>query len=306
MHVSASCFDISAIIPVYNGAGFVADAIESVLRQTRPVREVIAVNDGSTDGTAEVLAGFGDRITVVTQANAGLPAARNAGIRAAAGEWLGFLDADDWWSPEKVRLIEDFLAAHADCGVVYGAAEHRWPDGRTMVFRRDADWTHADLTRDLWFRNQVLGGGSGAVVRRDLLDEVGEFDETLRAGEDWDMWIRLADETQFGYVDEIFVHRRERYDSMSREIDRMLEWDLRVFEKHLPLFRRQGMTARQARRARAAILRRSGVAYFCAGQNDKAWSTLTQSLRLNPADIKTLAPLAKMCLGLRHGGKKAT
>lgn len=303
--MTASCFDISAIIPVYNGQAYVGEAVESVLRQTRPVREVIVVDDGSTDSTPEVLKSFGGRVRVITQANAGLPAARNSGARATGGQWLGFLDADDRWSLDKVRLVEQYLPGQDDCGVIYGAAEHRWPDGRVKVLRRDPNWTHEDLIRDLWFRNLVLGGGSGAVVRRAMFEAAGGFDETLRGGgEDWDLWIRLAAQGRFGYVDEVFVHRQERTDSMSRQIDRMLESDLRVFAKHIPLFRAQGMSSLRARTSRAAILRRSGVAYFCSGDRGKAWSALARSAWLNPADIKTLVPLAKLCLHLRHEHKK--
>src|SRR5437016_1233967 len=93
---------VSAVIPAYNYARFVCRAVDSVLAQTYPHLECIVVDDGSTDNTLEVLAPYGDHIRVITQKNAGLSAARNTGVRNAGGEYVGFLDADDWWQPQKI------------------------------------------------------------------------------------------------------------------------------------------------------------------------------------------------------------
>jgi len=106
--MTATRIELSVIIPCYNAGAWVAETIRSVLAQSTPPLEIIAVNDGSTDATAEILSGFDGRVRVITQTNLGLGAARNAGARVARGEWLGFLDADDLYLPDALtRYVSD-------------------------------------------------------------------------------------------------------------------------------------------------------------------------------------------------------
>jgi glycosyltransferase involved in cell wall biosynthesis len=121
---------LSAVIPAYNAEAWLGQAIESALAQEEVALEVVVVDDGSTDGTAEVLATFGDRIRLVRQANRGLPAARNAGIAAARGDLVAFLDADDTWEPSKSRRQLAYLAAHPACGLVFCDVHRMDPQGR--------------------------------------------------------------------------------------------------------------------------------------------------------------------------------
>jgi hypothetical protein len=148
-------------------------------------------------------------------------------------------------------------------------------------------------------RNVVLGGGSGPVVRREALLQVGLFDEALTSAEDWDAWIRLAWQCEFVYVEEPLTYRREHALSMSRNISRMLENDLRVFGKYEAMYRASGIGSYRLRRAKAAVYSRSGVMYFCSGQTCKARAALTAALRLDPLNVQALVPMAKLLLGLR-------
>src|SRR6185503_2024667 len=111
--------DVSAVIPAYQAAAFLADAVESVLAQTEPVGEIVVVDDGSTDGTAAVAASFGDRVRYVRQENQGVAAARNRGVAEARGRLVAFLDADDTWEPEKTARQLAHLRAHPDYAAVY-------------------------------------------------------------------------------------------------------------------------------------------------------------------------------------------
>lgn len=183
---------ISAIVPVFNGERYLASALDSVLSQTRPADEVVAVDDGSTDGTPGVLKSFGDRIRVVRTENRGVGAARNAGLRAAAGDYVGFLDADDRWMPDKLaafaRALEgapEAVLAFSDAIVVDGAGLP------LRVLRRPPP--AGPLYQRLVGRNIIVT--STAVVRREAALAAGGFREdfTCKAGvEDWEFFLRLC------------------------------------------------------------------------------------------------------------------
>lgn len=119
----------SVIIPAYNAAGFLARAIESVRAQTWPAHEIILVDDGSTDATAAVAAGYGDSVRYLRQDNAGVSAARNAGAAAATGDWLAFLDADDWYYPDRLKWHAEWIARDGELDFLTGDYDYRQPDG---------------------------------------------------------------------------------------------------------------------------------------------------------------------------------
>jgi glycosyltransferase involved in cell wall biosynthesis len=178
---------VSCVIPVHNGERYVAEAVTSVLRQTAPV-EVIVVDDGSTDGTAEVLREVREPIRCVYQQHAGVSAARNHGLRMARGEWISFLDADDLLHSEKVarqiamlRLAE--LVVFIDCHTAWFWS----PDLSDAERQQDPRWGTP-------FWKAVLPGHiSGWLVHRTVLHDVGPFDEGLEFSEDTDWLLRLRD-----------------------------------------------------------------------------------------------------------------
>nr|QNO46831.1 hypothetical protein CHONIPKK_00004 [Methanosarcinales archaeon ANME-2c ERB4] len=129
----------SVIIPVYNGAGTIQQAIQSVLNQNYPAHELIVVDDGSTDSTADEVAVFGDRIRYLYQENAGVSAARNAGAQAATGEWLAFLDADDWYYPDRLRWHAELIQKGSNLDFLTGDQEYRRVDG--SLIRRSMEST---------------------------------------------------------------------------------------------------------------------------------------------------------------------
>lgn len=224
--------EVSVIIPAYNAAWCVRKAIDSVLGQQDVDLELIVVDDGSTDDTAAVLAGYAAAIRVVRKVNGGLSSARNAGIRAARGTLIAFLDADDWWLPGKLQRQVEWMRDRPDLGFTSTAARVEDPEGRLLNI-----WACPQCKMDFLIHlfgnnGDMAGSGSAAVVRRELFDRVGVFDETLRSLEDIDMWMRLAAVAAYGCLEEPLVVILKRPDSMSRNLEVMRSAALRVMAKN--------------------------------------------------------------------------
>lgn len=172
MDMPRHSFSVSAVIPAYNAEHCVAEAIQSVLDQTYEVSEIIVVDDGSSDHTAEVAAGF-SRTRVIQQPNQGPGAARNSGINAASGEWIAFLDSDDLWVPRKTEIQLGYVTP--DAGVIH------------------ANQFDPIYFGNLWHR-QAHVTPSGALVRKQALLDVGGFEETraIIGVEDLNVWLKIA------------------------------------------------------------------------------------------------------------------
>jgi glycosyltransferase involved in cell wall biosynthesis len=203
-------FLVSAIIPTYNRSAVLPRALDSVLAQTRPPDEVIVIDDGSTDDTADMLrqryAGlFGERLRYVRQPNAGVSSARNHGMRLARGDFFAFLDSDDTWLPDKTQRQADWLAEHPDHGMVLCDVE-RTDDAlqRIDVFhRRDVIPTDGWVLR--WLLHNPALAPVSAMMRREVFEDVGGFDERLRTAEDIEYHLRIAARWRIGVVDEILA-----------------------------------------------------------------------------------------------------
>jgi glycosyltransferase involved in cell wall biosynthesis len=212
---------ISVVITAYNSERFVADAIRTVQGQTVRPREIIVVDDGSTDRTAEIATALG--VTVLTQRNAGSSAARNAGTRAASAPWIAYLDVDDLWAPEKLELQwkglqnapgADFsfcdFAIFTEAGIIKSAhlassAEYaavvRLPLGDAGVYA-----SRESLGRQLLFADFI--STSSLLVRREVVFAIGAFDESMRTSEDYDFMLRLLAVADAGIVEQRTVFYR--------------------------------------------------------------------------------------------------
>lgn len=211
----------SVVIPLYNKARYVQGAVHSVLAQTLPPHEVIVVDDGSSDNSAEIVEAIADpRVRLVRQPNAGVSAARNRGIGLATGDWIAFLDADDWYHPEMLAALKQAHEACPEAGLL-GA------QSRTMQNVPDdpEPWPVTDSffevevvddLRQRWMRTAPFNSSSVA-IRASLLREMGTcFIEGESHGEDLDMWFRVADRTPVAVVNAPFAAIRVLPDSLSR------------------------------------------------------------------------------------------
>jgi glycosyltransferase involved in cell wall biosynthesis len=199
---------VSAIIPVYNRPTDVLRAIDCVLAQTVPVDEIIVIDDGSTDGTAEAIRGrHGSNVRVIWQENQGVSAARNRGIHEARGEWIAFLDSDDSWLPTKMeRQVKALAGFGAEVGVCFtdnffsGAPDLPESKFREAGFEWVSDVGILDDPAKLILAGREPFFTSSVIVRRSLFGATPGFDEGLIIGEDTDLFFRLSFVTKFCFV----------------------------------------------------------------------------------------------------------
>jgi glycosyltransferase involved in cell wall biosynthesis len=176
---------VTAVIPTYNCAHLLGRAIESVLAQTRPLNELIVVDDGSKDETQEVVAGFGKDVRYIFQENRGVAAARNRGVAEAKSEWIAFLDSDDEWLPQKIELQEVVARCHLESVLIYSSYYIQTGPGNRRLGR-------VPTSDRIWplLRVQNPLATPTVLLRRDLFLDLGGFDAKLHRCEDWDLWVR--------------------------------------------------------------------------------------------------------------------
>ena len=245
---------VSVILPVYNGVEFVGCALESALRQTYRHLEIIAIDDGSTDGTAAVLHLYAlqdSRIRVFTQANGGVARARNRGLAEARGDFIAPLDADDLWQPAKIeRQMQRMLEAGNETGFVY--SWWVWIDHRGTVLDRSPRWMMEGSTFEVLLQINFTGNASVPLFRRRCVEEAGGYNEELVAAgaggcEDWELVLRVAERYDAAVVPEILLGYRRRPGSMSTACDTMWRSQQQVVEAMREL--RPDLHARVLRRA---------------------------------------------------------
>ena len=205
---------LSVVVPAYNRAWCLAEALDSVLAQDVAGVELIVVDDGSTDGTAQMLAGYGEAIRVLRQENRGVSAARNAGIAAAQAELLAFLDSDDVWLPGKLRAQVDFFAARPEALICQ--TEELWvKNGRRVnPGRRHRKRGGMIFEASL---ELCLVSPSAVMIRRELFERVGRFDEGLPACEDYDLWLRVSRRFPVHLIEAALIVKRGGHpDQLSR------------------------------------------------------------------------------------------
>jgi len=224
---------VSVIIPCFNQADFLAEAIDGALAQNYAPMEIIVVNDRSTDATAEVAGRFGDQIRYCATAHRGLAAARNQAIKNSTGELIALLDADDRWLPGKLAYQVERLLAAPEVAMIFSAyrcftADKRsWTVGVQDGVRPTAhDQLHLN-------RANVLT----SIFRRAIFDRVGGFDESLQRCEDWDLWIRIAAVAPIMGTSKVVAEYRQHPGTLSSSNRLMLDARMKVLHKNRSLHR---------------------------------------------------------------------
>jgi len=274
---------VSVVIPTYNRANLLLEAIDSVVRQSFQDFEVVVVDDGSTDDTADRLAGLDIPLQHVRLPHNERPGLlRNHGISAARGEFIAFLDDDDLWHPDKLAQLVALLDGDETLGFVYSDIYLLYPDRSTAGPMLSPQHKQAALLFDHLLENCFIFPSSLAVRRR-LFDRLGRFDESLATGEDYDLWLRLAYHSKAGYLPMPLAYiRRHPVSQSNRHASSVYQNTILVLERTmhtLPLTLRQRL---RARRTLSNLYIRTGLAALKAGDAAAARRCFVQSLRLNP------------------------
>jgi len=271
---------VSAVIPAYNAARFLGDAIRSALGQTEADVEVVVVDDGSTDATRDVAESFGTAIRYVRQHNQGMAGARNTGIALCRGEYVGFLDADDTWLPDKVRRQLEALASAPSARATYGACTV--VDAELKPIAVQGSQRRASALEDLLLLGNIVGSVCSLLVERRLLDAVGGFAADFSHCADWELAIRLARHTEFLYIPHPLVTYRQHGANLSRHIETLERESTRLIEMALVDPDLPSSVASRADEARARNWMVLAGCYFNAGQYADFARCARLALRLRP------------------------
>jgi glycosyltransferase involved in cell wall biosynthesis len=293
---------VSVVIPYYRARETVGRAVRSVLAQTAPAREILVIDDGSPDDAAEATKDFGSSVTLIRKRNGGAASARNLGIERARGEWIAFLDADDYWEPSK---LERQLAFSGDVGLIgsrwfleYPGAPRRVGEVSDaalfggVVNARGAEAFHAAMN----FWTGVL------LVRRGVLGQE-RFVPGLEPAEDRDLWIRLAASTPFYLVPEPLATYVQYENSLSNsDPDRDCGNMLRVVRRHAALLGPGGV-----RKQEAIVYRRWAGCHLARGTPRSAITPAARRLAIQPTSIEGWWIMAKvLARSPLAGPRKAT
>lgn len=223
--MNSNSFFVSVIIPVYNGEKYLAEAIKNVFEQDYSPLEIIVVDDGSTDNTRTIATQFKDSIHYICQSNSGPAAARNRGIRSAKGDVIAFLDSDDLWSDNKLKLQVSYLAENPTVEIVQGLIQQMQLSGSEFEVASPS--------------YQFINLGS-AIYRKSVFEKIGYFDEVLRYGEDTDFFLRAwENDISKVVLDQVTLFYRKHDTNMTNGQKTVELGLLKIFKKHLDCYRRK-------------------------------------------------------------------
>lgn len=293
---------VSVVIPAYNSANYISEALDSAIAQDYPALEIIVVDDGSTDNTREIVSAYGDRVRLIAQANQGSAAARNKGIQHAQGKYIAFLDADDVWWHNKIHFQIEALIASG----------HKMTYSRFIWWYMDVNgkFTHpetefAKTSNSNIFTDRIVTGSpyaellldcivwtSTVIVEKAELENVGMFDEQLRKGQDYDLWLRLSRRIDMLGLEQPTALYRIHPSSITSSI-RNINYEYLILSRAVKQWGEKGPDGRsppaglvQARLARSSF--GHGYAHFKGGNTRIAMQSFRDSMTHSGFRIKTL------------------
>jgi glycosyltransferase involved in cell wall biosynthesis len=279
---------VEVIIPAYNAARYLPTAIESVMAQTFEDWRILLVDDGSTDETSTIIAPYrqrlGEKLLYLPKANGGLPAARNTAIRHSTAEFLALLDADDIWLPNRLEESLKVFEGRPQVGLSYGYISRVDPDGVLID-----TFAERQLNGEGWIAPHIYTRAvylpcPTITFRKRCVDEVGMFDETMRATEDRDLWLRIALKYELALVPHLIAYYRTSPASMTTDSDRMLVAQMQFIDKH---YGAKGCGWIARRKALSGIYKQRAETFSNRRQPWKAIESALRSLLYYPLDGST-------------------
>lgn len=269
---------MSVVIPLYNARDVVRDTLESLFAQTYPHYEVVVVDDGSTDGSGEVVRGYGDRVRYIFQRNGGVACARNRGIAAARGRYIALLDHDDLWEREKLAKQVSMLDTQPAIGMVVTDVAHLDRAGRPMSQAGPAYQPQHEFSR--LFVQGFVPTPSAALIRKDLLKAVGGFDEQFNSAgmDDHELWTRIAAASTIAGISEPLTFHRNRENKPAAVA---LGHRPLLIEKLMARFGHDSVKRRYLQREMAFYLADQGKYLLSEGRRREGRATLLAGLRLS-------------------------
>ncbi len=284
----------SIILPCYNGAKWLSDSIESILCQTEGNFELIIVNDGSTDNSEEIIANYfkDARIRYIYQKNAGFTKAVNRGINESTGSFIGFIGQDDLWMPDKLRKEASYLRKHEELGLVFSNYYYINNLGsitEKVSSRLPAFSSKQELIRYLFLTNFI--GFETVLVRKECFKTVGLLDEQLFGFSDHDLWLRMADSYQFGYLP-YFLLKKRRHDKQLGKImpEKVLNDEFVLTNKAVLKY---GFLKSDLPKKLSSLYFAWGLELIRMNDVEQARHKLLHTIRYDPLKFKAL--LAYMC-----------
>jgi glycosyltransferase involved in cell wall biosynthesis len=298
---------ISIVMPVLNGERYIAEAIESICRQTYTDFELLVIDDGSSDRTREIALGFASRIDlkyVRHETNQGITRSVNDGLRHASGRYIAFLDHDDLWLPDFLETQLAHLTNHADVGMVHSDFQTIDGDGKilehSVARERNRTRPSGFVFHDLFMQSMICG--NSVVIRKECFDRLGLWDESLRWA-DYHMWLRVARHYKIDYIPKVLTAYRQHSSQSTRSnstrppdeppvaaqaIEKLLHDD--------PDIRRE-IGARTIRRRMSSFYFDLAYDWYSAGQPANARLCMRRALRLWPTNPRYLGLYAATLLG---------
>jgi glycosyltransferase involved in cell wall biosynthesis len=303
---------VSVIIPAYNSESYIAETIDSILRQDYPALEIWVVDDGSVDNTQAIVRSYGDKVQLLTQQNQGSAAARNLGVLHAQGKYIAFLDADDVWRKDKISLQVDalrksgykmayssFIRWHPDAQGRYAPPDSLFdtphhPDITSA--RIVTGWVYADLLLD------CMVWTSSVMVEKTEIVKAGLFDETLRKGQDYDLWLRLSQQIEMLGLTQPTALYRIHPDNITSAV-KDVNYEYLILSRALARWGESGPDRRTPAGSVAARMAKScfvhGHRHFLCGDPRIAARAMVASMKHSGVRAKPLlylvAALAKCC-----------
>lgn len=277
---------VSVIVPAYNMAGYTERTVESLLGQSYSHLEIIVIDDGSTDPTGKILERFSDRITYVYQENGGACSARNHGYRLSRGDFIGFLDCDDIYHPEKVEVFLARFRARPSVGMIYSPEYLIDENDRIFDVNSPAKPITGKIFEPLLIDNFI--GSSTPIIRREVLEKAGLWDEAIFTTADWEMWLRISRCCEIDFVEEPLSSSRQVSRYNRRNIDRTQREAYYVLEK----FRKEGITETGLRKARSHIEILLHRYAFEMGDYRRSLGHLVEAIVSKPFQVRAYAHLS--------------